>query len=197
MHPRKQASQKTKIPTQPCLINYLQPEVFEGSAFGFPHSARPSRSTGSPKTPASGSQSQIRLAATVGDTPPAFSFYRCRRRGPVVRLAISARDRSAALTAAAFGNTSATSGSRTTTFELACSRATYLPRTKVPKSDRLYSGRSASPATPLGFFIDLPLRPGCLASGDDSNCLILFRVSHRQKAPGGLHTKRHKTPLVE
>jgi hypothetical protein len=31
MHPRKQASQKTKIPTQPCLINYLQPEVFEGS----------------------------------------------------------------------------------------------------------------------------------------------------------------------
>jgi hypothetical protein len=33
MHPRKQASQKTKIPTQPCLINYLQPEVFEGTGF--------------------------------------------------------------------------------------------------------------------------------------------------------------------
>src|SRR5208283_3478462 len=74
------------------------------------------------------------------------------RREPA-RLAISARDRSDALTAAAFGNRSTTSGSITTTFELSWSRRTYFPRTSVPKSERLYSERDSPGAGLLGFFI--------------------------------------------
>jgi CO dehydrogenase/acetyl-CoA synthase delta subunit len=58
------------------------------------------------------------------------------------RFAISASDFKAALTDAAFGNNSATSGSRTTTFELATSRLTYFPRTSAPKLELLYFGRS-------------------------------------------------------
>ena len=81
--------------------------------------------------------------------------------------------------------------------DLACSRATYLPRTSAPNSERLYSGRSASPAPFLPFFIDLPLCARCLAGGNDSNRIILLRVGHHQKAPGGRHTKRHKTSLFE
>jgi hypothetical protein len=40
------------------------------------------------------------------------------------------------------------------------SLATYWPRTSVPKSDRLYSGRSASPATRLAFFMDFVSQGG-------------------------------------
>jgi len=83
--------------------------------------------------------------------------YRDRLRSEPARLAISARDRNAAFTAAAFGNNSATSGSRMTTFELACSRATCFPRTNVPKSERRYSGRTSSVVNFLAFFTQLPL----------------------------------------
>ena len=72
------------------------------------------------------------------------------------RLAISAKDRNAALTAAEFGNRPATSGAMTT-FELARSRSMYFPRTNVPKSERLYSGRSSSLAIVLAFLIEFPL----------------------------------------
>jgi hypothetical protein len=84
------------------------------------------------------------------------------RREPA-RLAISARDRNAALTAAAFGNRSASSGSRTTTFELVWSRSMYFPRTNGPKSERLYSARSSSAASFLGLPHELPLCPRCVA----------------------------------
>lgn len=68
-------------------------------------------------------------------------------------MAISTNERKAALTAAAFGNRLATSGSRTTTLELLRRRAVYFPRTSAGKSERRYSGRTSPAATRLGFFI--------------------------------------------
>ncbi len=100
-----------------------------------------------------------RPTSPIAYAAPTFACYGWRRPGEGMRLlAISARDRNAALTAAAFGNTSTISGSSTTTFELACSRAAYLPRTSSPNSDRLYSGRSASSTALLAFFIDVAAR---------------------------------------
>src|ERR1035438_10273334 len=109
---------------------------------------------------------------------------------------MSARERNAALTAAAFGNRSATSGSMTTTFELARSRSTYFPRTNVPKPERLYSERSSSAASVLAFLIQPSLRPRCGASGDDSNGLVMHGVGHHKQPPRGRHAKRHETPFV-
>jgi hypothetical protein len=72
------------------------------------------------------------------------------------RRATSISDRRATFTADSLGKTSATSGRSTTTFDDACERAWYLPRFSLPKSARLYSGRSSSrflgqtqPAHPL------------------------------------------------
>src|ERR1700723_1902611 len=59
------------------------------------------------------------------------------------RLTISAKERNAALTAAAFANRSAAFGAMTTTLELVRSRSVYFPRTNAPKSERLYSERSS------------------------------------------------------
>src|ERR1039457_6972663 len=53
----------------------------------------------------------------------------------------SPEPRSAALTEAPFGNSSATSASITTTFELCRSRSVYFPRTNTPNSERMYSDR--------------------------------------------------------
>src|ERR1017187_8374356 len=106
------------------------------------------------------------------------------RREPA-RLAISARDRKAALTAAAFGNKSAISGSRTTTFELVWSRSTNFPRTSAPKSERLYSERRSSAASFLAFFIELPLCPRRERGGDDSNGVFMLRVRDHEEATRG------------
>src|SRR5215813_12267879 len=78
-------------------------------------------------------------------TTPYWIYLRGGSAEPTrpARWAISASDRSAALTDAAFGNRSDISGSSTTTFDLARSRLTYFPRTNAPKSERLYSARSS------------------------------------------------------
>jgi len=105
--------------------------------------------------------------------------------------------RNAALTASAFGNTSATSGSRTTTFEFACSRATYVPRTSARNSDRLYFRPKRILSDSLSLLHRSPSPPALPRGRDDSNRAVLFRVGHHQKAPRGRHTKRHETPLFE
>jgi hypothetical protein len=113
------------------------------------------------------------LAATQRDRP---------RREPA-RLAISAKDRNAALTAAAFGNSSATSGAMTTTLELARSCSVYFPRTNAPKSERLYSERSSSAATVLAFLIELAFRSRRKRRGDDPNYVVIWDVcDHQQTA---------------
>ncbi|HEX4961858.1 MAG TPA: hypothetical protein VF173_13525 [Thermoanaerobaculia bacterium] len=61
--------------------------------------------------------------------------------------------RSASLTALSLGKTLATSASRTTTLVAAAIRLAYLPRTKVPKSERSYSGLNSSTVLDLSFLI--------------------------------------------
>ena len=104
------------------------------------------------------------LAATQRDRP---------RREPA-RLAISAKDRNAALTAAAFGNSSATSGAMTTTLELARSCSAYFPRTNAPKSERLYSVRSSFATTVLAFLVEPPFCSRRETRGDDPNYLVIL-----------------------
>jgi hypothetical protein len=84
------------------------------------------------------------------------------RREPA-RLAISASDRNAALTAAELGNSSATSGSMTTTLERTCNRSMYFPRTSVSKSERLYCVRGFSTAGFLSFLTIAQIRPSVFA----------------------------------
>jgi hypothetical protein len=80
------------------------------------------------------------------------------------------------LTAIVFGNISASSGAMTTTLERVRSRLIHFPRTNVPKSERLYSGRSSSATTILAFLIELPLWPRRKASGDDPNYVVAIYV---------------------
>lgn len=89
--------------------------------------------------------------------------------------ALPSRDRQGADWRRGAWLSSAAPGSRTITFEVACNRAAYLPRTSAPKSDSLYSGRRVPAPTLLAFLIDLPLRARCLAGGDDSNRVVLVR----------------------
>src|SRR3989338_7866449 len=93
--------------------------------------------------------------------------------------------RSALLTARSFGNALATFGSRTTTFVASRTRCAYLPRTSVPKSERLYSGRRSSVARRLALFIDLPLAWCCGSCADDPDCIVAVGVSDSQKAAAG------------
>jgi hypothetical protein len=72
------------------------------------------------------------------------------RRAPA-RLAISVNNRNVPLTAAAFGNRSATSGAMTTTFELVRSRSEYFLQANATKSERPYSPRSSSATVVLAF----------------------------------------------
>src|SRR6267142_3981651 len=71
--------------------------------------------------------------------------------------ASSISPRSALFTASSFGKAFATCGSSTITFVAERIRLAYLPRTKTPKSDRLYSGRDQSLSSDLAFFIDFSL----------------------------------------
>lgn len=63
------------------------------------------------------------------------------------------------------------------------SRSTYFPRTNAPKSERLYSERSSSAASDLAFLIELPLCPRCVASGDDSNDVVMLDVRDHEQVP--------------
>src|SRR5207249_4087206 len=110
--------------------------------------------------------------------------HEVRRRTGAVCLTIAANARKAALTESEFGNTSVISGSRITTFELCRSRAAYLPRTSVVKSERLYSRRSSSAGSVLPLFIELPLRPGSFPGADDSDGIVCLYVRYDKKASG-------------
>ena len=101
------------------------------------------------------------------------------------------------MTAAPFGNRSATSGSRTTTFELVWSLSMYLPRTKAPKSERLYSERSSSEARFLAFLIQPPFCPRSMARSDDSNSVVMLHVCDNKQAPPRRHAKCNEAPLIE
>jgi len=72
----------------------------------------------------------------------------------------------------------------------------YFPRTNAPKSERLYSERSSSAAGFLTFLIKLPLCPRCVASGDDSNGVVMLSVCDHEEATRGRHAKRHETPFI-
>src|SRR5580692_3907262 len=117
------------------------------------------------------------------DGSPLAATRRDRPRREPARLAISTKDRNAALTAAAFGNSSATSGSMTTTLELARSCSVYFPRTNVPKSERLYSERSSSAATVLAFLIELPFCSRRRTRADDPNYVVILDVCDHRQTP--------------
>ena len=100
-------------------------------------------------------------------------------RGDLARTDERAGDikpRSASLTASSFGNAFAISGSSTITFVDSRMRAAYLPRTSLPKSDRLYSGRDQSLSSDLAFFIDFSLLLCRTSSADYANGLTTLRV---------------------
>jgi hypothetical protein len=122
-------------------------------------------------------------------TPPLVS-HRTLEPGPVFSLfgrlvvlcASLTSDRSAELTAASFGNASATSGLRTTTFEASRRRLAYFPRTRGPgKSERRYSARKSFVSVGLIFFIHSLFSLARQASAYDPNRITLFRVSYGQK----------------
>jgi hypothetical protein len=117
------------------------------------------------------------------DGSPLAATQRDRPRREPARLAISAKDRNAALTAAAFGNSSATSGAMTTTLEPARSFSVYFPRTNAPKSERLYSERSSSAAAVLAFLIELPFRSRRKTRGNDPNYVVILDVRDHQQTP--------------
>jgi len=119
----------------------------------------------------------------LSDRSPLAATQRDRVRRDPARLAISAKDRNAALTAAAFGNRSATSGAMTTTLELVRSRSVYFPRTNAPKSERLYSERSSSAAAVLAFLIELAFRSRRKTSSDDPNYVVILDVRNHEQAP--------------
>lgn len=89
--------------------------------------------------------------------------------GRVLDFASSSWPRSAALTAASFGNALDTAGSMTTTLDSFAMRRAYFPRTTGPKSLRVYSDRSQSFASDLTFVIDVPFRARCSSRADDAN----------------------------
>jgi hypothetical protein len=112
-------------------------------------------------------------------------------------LATSASDSKAEFTDAEFGKRSETLGSRTTTFELFCSRSMYFPRTNTPKSERLYSERRSSAASLLAFFIELPFSPRRFAATDDSDGIASLGMRNDEESPGGGHAKGYETPLTD
>src|SRR3990172_12581477 len=89
--------------------------------------------------------------------------------------------RNAWFTARSFGNARATCGSSTTMLDASDTRATYFPPTRVPKFERLYSGRSASVVFRLPFFIDVPFGRCRLACSDDSTCAAVLGVRDDQE----------------
>ena len=109
---------------------------------------------------------------------PVFTLF-----GRLVALCASlTNDKSAELTAASFGNASATSGLRTTTFEASRRRFAYFPLTKGPqKSERRYSARKSSGSIGLVFFIHSLFSLARQASAYDPNRIAPFRVSYDQK----------------
>src|SRR2546425_5251491 len=91
--------------------------------------------------------------------------------------------RSALFTARSLGNACATCGSSTTTLVASATFRAYLPRTSVPKSERLYSGRSSSVGLRSAFFIDIPLTRSCGACTDNSDCIAAFGMSYHKQTP--------------
>src|ERR1043166_1159362 len=80
------------------------------------------------------------------------------------------KPRSALLTASSLGKAFATCGSRTTTFVDSRIRLAYLPRTNLPRSDRLYSRLPQSLSSEeLAFFIELSLTFCRWPRGNDPN----------------------------
>ena len=113
-------------------------------------------------------------------------------------MAICASDRNAALTAAALGNKSVSSGAITTTLELVRSFSRYFRRTKGPKSERLYSERSSSAATVLSFLTGFPFCPRRRTSADglDDRRENDLRIIARYRKRIGEHNPRpHRTRL--
>ena len=100
--------------------------------------------------------------------------------GRALDRASSSNARSAAFTDASLGNALDTAGSMTTTFDSVLMRLEYLPRTIGPRSLRLYSGRSQSFASDLGFFIDFPFCARRQPRTYDSNRISVFRVRNRK-----------------
>lgn len=105
-------------------------------------------------------------------------------------------DKSAELTADSFGNASATSGLRTTTFEASRRRFAYFPRTKGPgKSERRYSARKPFLSVGLTFFIDSSFPLARQASAYDPNGLTLVRVGYDQQPATFRHAESNVSKL--
>ncbi len=137
--------------------------------------------------------------AAVSGAPPGASAQACcyalRRLARRVGTT-SSRTRSARLTAPAFGNAAAMSGSSTTTFVPSRYRDTYFPRTPLRKS---YSGRMVSrSAERLVLFLIAPsfsaVRP---PSADYTDSLAALGMGHDEKAPTVGEAKQQKAMFVD
>jgi len=99
-------------------------------------------------------------------------------------------DSSAELTAASFGNASATSGLRTTTFDASRRRFAYFPLTSGwEKSERWYSARKSSFSVGLAFFINPVFSLARQASANDTDNISLLRMSNYQEPAAFRHAE--------
>ena len=129
---------------------------------------------------------------------PVPNTHRTSRLVPVFRLfgrvvvlrASFISDSNAELTADSFGNASATSGLRTTTFEASRRRFAYFPLSKGrEKSERRYSARKSLFSVGLVFFIYSVFSLARQASANDTNRIALLRVSYNQKPASFRHAE--------
>lgn len=122
-------------------------------------------------------------AALAGQVVSFFDRRRDGRSGTTSRMARSAR-----LTAAPVGKTSAISGSSTTMMAPLVNRLACLPRSPPPKSysARISATRPRRPGLDLGvFFIGPPFAPRRQAGANEANPLASFKVYHHQQALDG------------
>ena len=132
-----------------------------------------------------------RTTAAAATTQPArravFVRVTERRTGAVDCFATRNSPRKASLTAAAFGNAVAMSGSSTTTLLLCIYRWKYFPRMPLAKS---HSGRISSVfALGLRFIVQsLSLCPAPRA--DHSNVVIVLGMRDNEQAPERRHADR-------
>jgi hypothetical protein len=75
------------------------------------------------------------------------------------------------------------------TFVLSLMRFAYLPRTNLPKSERLYSDLPQSSSSVLAFFINSDFAFRCQSSTYNSNYLITINMGYLEKQSSGRSSK--------
>src|SRR5574337_2110251 len=103
--------------------------------------------------------------------------------------------RSASLTAASDGNTSAISGSSSARLLPLRSWAAYFPRTPPFIEAKSYSARISLSLASRTLLIESSLAAGCTPGTDDSNPVATLRVDHDQRSTTRRNANAHESLL--